>query len=57
MTVRKLIFELALVFGGAAVLIWQFFGSDAAQNGLFLIGGSSAVSVGLMMLYEGFSGS
>ena len=56
MSVGKTIFHLVLVFGGAAVLIWQFFGTDAAQNGLFLIGGCSAVSVGLMMLYEGFSG-
>jgi hypothetical protein len=46
------IFELALVFGGAAVLIWQFFGPDAAENGLFLIAGASGVSVGLMLLYE-----
>ena len=51
---RKLIFDLALVFGGTAVLVWQFFGADAAQNGWFLIGGASAVSIGLMMLYEGF---
>jgi hypothetical protein len=56
-TTRKLVFELALVFGGTAVLIWQFFGSDAAENGWFLICGVSAVSIGLMMLYEGFSGS
>jgi hypothetical protein len=56
-TTRKLVFELALVFGGTAVLIWQFFGSDAAENEWFLICGVSAVSIGLMMLYEGFSGS
>ena len=55
MSPRKLIFDLALVFGGAAVLVWQFFGPDAAQNGWFLIGGASAVSIGLMMLYEAFA--
>ena len=53
MSVRN-IFELSLVFGGAAVLVWQFFGPDAAQNGWFLIGGALAVSIGLMLLYERF---
>jgi hypothetical protein len=54
---RKLlafILELALVVGGIAVLAWQFLGPEIAQSGLFVIGGASAVSIGLMLLYEGF---
>ena len=47
-------FDLALVLGGASLLTWQFFGRDTAQNGFFLIGGASAVSIGLMRLYETF---
>lgn len=57
MTVRNrlaFIFELALVIGGTGVLAWQFFGPETAQSGLFVIGAASAVSIGLMLLYEGF---
>jgi hypothetical protein len=52
------ILELALVIGGASVLLgWHFFGPDGPdtiQSGWFVIGGASAVSIGLMLLYEGF---
>jgi hypothetical protein len=54
---RKLLtflLEIGLVGGGLAVLAWQFLGQEMAQSGLYVIGGASAVSIGLMLLYEGF---
>jgi hypothetical protein len=54
---RKIItflLEMGLVIGGIVVLAWQFLGPEMAQSGLFVIGGASAVSIGLMLFYEGF---
>jgi hypothetical protein len=48
------VLELALVIGGTGVIAWQFFGAETAQSGWFVIGAASAVSIGLMLLYEGF---
>jgi hypothetical protein len=49
-----LVLELAMVLGGAAVLVWQFFAPANIESGWEVVGGASAVSIGLMLLYEEF---
>jgi hypothetical protein len=49
------VLEAALVLGGASILVWQFFGPDTAQSGWLVMSAASAVSIGLMLLYEGFT--
>lgn len=54
---RKLLtflLEIGLVVGGFVVLVWQF-SDPTVENGWLVIGGASAVCVGLMLLYEGLA--